>query len=99
MTRWQGGKVTEATAEVAPITLSPPHAVTLSRPRRRWPLIAAACALLTLGPLAYFYGGTVIRVVTNTGVLVIDVADGAKIAVTIKDGAAHVYDKARGSST
>jgi Leucine-rich repeat (LRR) protein len=45
-----------------------------SGPRRRRPLVAGAL-LLALAPLGYFFGGTLIRIVTNQGELVVQVDD------------------------
>jgi uncharacterized membrane protein len=49
--------------------------------RRRWPLVAAAL-LLAFVPLGYFFGGTIIRIATNQGELVVEVDDpGVEIKV------------------
>jgi WD40 repeat protein/Leucine-rich repeat (LRR) protein len=59
-------------------------------PRRRW--IVASVVVLALLPLGYFYGGTVIRIATNKGQLVVEVDD-PKVEVTVKENGAVIQDR------
>jgi tRNA A-37 threonylcarbamoyl transferase component Bud32 len=63
-------------------------------PARRRILVAAAVAMLTVVPLSYFCGGTVIRLVTNKGDLVIE-TDDPNLEVTVKGPSATIYDKVK----
>ena len=79
--------VTECLARHAPLVTRPePH-----RNKRRT-LIAAAVALLILGPLGWLFHGTIIRLVTNQGELVIDVRD-PSVDVRVELNGAVVRDK------
>ncbi len=60
--------------------LSPVPAV---RPRRRWPLMAAAVLLAALGLAAYQFGPAVYRFATNRGQVVIE-TDDPDVQVTVK---------------
>jgi|GEM_PF-479670 len=83
----------EAEARSAPTSLARPVRVASRKPG--W-LAAAAIAFLFLGPLAYFFGGTVIRFATNKGELVIE-TDDRDVEVLVKHGGAkpeiHLLDK------
>jgi len=57
-------------------------------------LLAGLVALLIVGPLAYFYGGAVIRIATNKGELVIETSED-NIEVTVKGEIAIIFDKAK----
>jgi eukaryotic-like serine/threonine-protein kinase len=51
------------------------------------PLLAiAACVLLLLGSVGYFYGGQIIRVATNKGELVVDVKDPTIMIKVVQNG-------------
>ncbi len=56
--------------------------------------MAIVLAVLVLVPLGYYFGGTVIRIATNKGELVIENAD-PNIQVTVKDKTATIYDKVK----
>jgi hypothetical protein len=56
--------------------------------------LAAALVLAALLPLAYFFGGTIIRIATNRGELVIE-TDDPNIEVTIKGGGVTIHDKVK----
>jgi hypothetical protein len=62
-----------------------------SAPRRRWPLVAAAL-LLALLPLGYFFGGTIIRIATNLGELVLEIDDPA-VEIKVMQNGVVVQDK------
>jgi serine/threonine protein kinase len=62
------------------------------RPRR---FLLAAVALLALLPLGYFFGGTIIRIATNKGELVIE-TDDPNIEVTIKGGRRYAPRQGQG---
>jgi hypothetical protein len=62
----------------------------LRPPKRRW--VVAAALLLALVPLGYFFGGTMIRFITNEGQVLIE-ADDPNIEVTIKDQTGTVHDR------
>jgi Leucine-rich repeat (LRR) protein/tRNA A-37 threonylcarbamoyl transferase component Bud32 len=62
-----------------------------SRPARsRWGLAAAALAALL--PLAYVYGGVMVRFATNRGLVVIEVND-PETEVTVTEGGALIQDR------
>jgi anti-sigma factor RsiW len=61
-----------------------------SKPRRR--VAIAAAALLALLPLAWFFGGTVIRFATDRGELVVDVDD-KDVAIRIVQNGVVVQDR------
>jgi hypothetical protein len=63
---------------------------------RNW-VVAALVALAVLLPLGYFYGGTVVRFVTNQGQVVIEVDD-PSLEVTVKENGAVIRDP-RGKRT
>jgi serine/threonine protein kinase/Leucine-rich repeat (LRR) protein len=79
----------EAAAPSEPPAL-PKRAAWSTRPRRR--LLVAAVLFLALLPLAYFFGGTVIRIATNRGQLVIEVDD-PKVEVTVKENGVVIQDR------
>jgi Leucine-rich repeat (LRR) protein/tRNA A-37 threonylcarbamoyl transferase component Bud32 len=56
--------------------------------------LAAGIAGLVLLPLGYFYGGTLIRIATDKGELVIE-SDDPDIVVTVQGQTATVFDKVR----
>jgi WD40 repeat protein/serine/threonine protein kinase len=62
--------------------------------RRRKLWAASLVALLALAALGWFLAPTVVRIVTNTGELVIE-TDDPNLEVTIKDGRVAVYDKVK----
>jgi serine/threonine protein kinase/Leucine-rich repeat (LRR) protein len=64
-----------------------------STAHRRWLPVMAAALLLALLPLAYFFGGQVIRIATNRGELVIEVDD-PRLEVTVKEQGAVIQDRA-----
>jgi formylglycine-generating enzyme required for sulfatase activity/Leucine-rich repeat (LRR) protein len=64
----------------------------LTTPRRRRLVVIAAVILLALVPLAYFFGGTVIRFATNKGELVIVVDDG-DVEVAIRRGQVELTER------
>jgi serine/threonine protein kinase/WD40 repeat protein len=72
---------------------SPPRRVAAS-PRRRLVMAIAAVLLVALGPLAYLFGPTVVRIVTNKGELVIENENG-DVAVTVKQGGIVLHDRVR----
>jgi hypothetical protein len=74
-----------------PADAAPPPA-----PRRRRPWALAACAVLAaaVGLAGYLYGGTVVRVVTDKGELVIEVDD-PNIEVKVVRGDAVLVDKTK----
>ncbi len=57
-------------------------------------MLAGLVTLLILLPLGYFYGGTVVRIATNKGELVIE-TDDPNLEVTVKGPTATVYDKVK----
>jgi serine/threonine protein kinase/Leucine-rich repeat (LRR) protein len=63
-------------------------------PLRRRRLIAAAVFLAVLGAAALFFGGTVIRVVTNKGELIVQVDDD-RVEVVVKQNGVEVRDKTK----
>jgi len=63
-----------------------------SKPRRLLPY--AAAVLLMLLPLTWFFGGTIIRIATNQGELIIDSSD-PNIEVTVMNEKATIYDKVK----
>ncbi|GEM_PF-3686839 len=60
--------------------------------RRRYLLVAAAVVFLILGPLGYFFGGTIIRFASNQGELVVEIND-PTIEVQIKQDKLVVRQK------
>jgi len=75
--------------------LAPPAGMLLPaalRPSRRRLFLAMAAAVLVLLPLGYFRGGTVLHIVTNKGVLVIEPND-LNLKVTVKRANVTVYDR------
>jgi serine/threonine protein kinase len=77
---------------VRPATSLPPSppAASAGRSRRRW--LVAAALLAVLGPLAWFFGPTIFRVVTNKGELVVRVED-PDIEVAVKQNGLVVEQK------
>src|SRR5262249_41843288 len=75
----------------APTLLSAPRP---PRPPRRRGLVAVAAALLILLPLGYYYGGMILRIVTNKGELVIE-SDDPSVEVTVKGTNVTIYDKVK----
>src|SRR5262249_51869867 len=71
-----------------------PAPAPVHRPPRRRGLVAVAAALLILLPLGYFYGGTVMRIVTNKGELVIE-NDDPNVEVIVKGTNVTVHDKVK----
>jgi Leucine-rich repeat (LRR) protein len=62
------------------------------RPSRwHWAGAVAVLVLLVLGPLGYYFGGTVIRFATNKGQVVIEVDD-PNMEVTVRDNGAEIRD-------
>lgn len=62
--------------------------------RKRQIAIALVLVLLAAVPLGYLYGGVLIRVVTNKGVLVIE-ADDSNVEVTVKLDTVVVHDRVK----
>jgi serine/threonine protein kinase/Leucine-rich repeat (LRR) protein len=75
------------------VTRVPAPAPVRHPPHRRG-LLAVAAALLILLPLGYFYGATILRIVTNKGELVIE-SDDPNVEVTVKGPNVTVYDKVK----
>jgi Leucine-rich repeat (LRR) protein len=83
---------TEVVSHVAvPIAMPVAASAPPARRRRRWPYVAAAI-LVALMPLAYFFGGAVIRIATNRGQLVIEVND-PQVEVTVREKGAVIQDR------
>jgi Leucine-rich repeat (LRR) protein len=61
---------------------------------RRVAVMAIAVGVLVLAPVSYFFGGTLIRIATNKGELIID-SDDPNLEITIKGQNATVYDKVK----
>jgi WD40 repeat protein len=77
----------------APAVAPRPRAAATRLPARRR-LLLVAVALLALVPLSFLFGGPVIRVVTNKGVLIIAGND-PNLEVTVKQGSVTIYDKVK----
>jgi hypothetical protein len=85
-------QVVEALADVESGLAAAPRRAVASRPRRLVPaVVAAVAALALLGILGILYGGTLVRVATNRGELVIQVDD-PDVEVGVKQGGATVVD-------
>jgi serine/threonine protein kinase len=69
-----------------------PPAAPGRRPVRGRRVLAASAALLAVLSLGYFFGGTVIRIATNTGELVVRVDD-PSIEVAVQQDGVVVHDK------
>jgi serine/threonine protein kinase/Leucine-rich repeat (LRR) protein len=82
------------TVTYQPTSVTQPQTLSHGRgsgPRRRWPLVAAA-VLLAFLPLGYFFGGTIIRIATNQGELVVEVDD-PNVEIKVVQNGVVVQDK------
>jgi serine/threonine protein kinase len=80
--------------ETARLVSAPRTKRASSSTRLRRLMMAAAVALLVLLPLAYFFGGTIIRVATNKGELVVEVDDD-HVEVVVKQNGVELRDKTK----
>jgi WD40 repeat protein/serine/threonine protein kinase len=74
----------------------PPTLVTSQVPpqrSRRWPLVVAAL-LIGLGAGVWFFAGTIIRIATDKGELVIE-TDDSDVQVIVKQGGATIIDRTK----
>ena len=80
------------TAVLPPLPAPPPRTPEVRGPRGRRRLLVAALVLVALAPLAYFFGGPVLRYTTNKGQLVVQVDDAA-VEVVVKQNGVVVRDR------
>jgi WD40 repeat protein len=83
----------EGLTPAAPAVPRPQPSAARPLARRRL-LLAAAVALLALGPLSLLLGGTVIRLATNKGELIIE-TDDPNLEVSIRDASATIHDEVK----
>jgi serine/threonine protein kinase len=92
MTRGDSGRACEVTRAAAPLAeqeadwVQPDQLLPVDSPRRRWRWWTAAAVLATLGVATVLFGPTVLRIVTNQGLLIIETEDADVEVKVSQDG-------------